>query len=119
MPTKKWSKKVTEESHAVKLDEGVFTWKSPHKIAESLLKSARNNKKRKGTVYQSAMSMLNFYINRGGNNISSEQKQVLEKTKDELREIFNRSTKKRPDDYENNQRIYGEVRKRKKFERTL
>jgi len=87
MPTKKWSKKVTEESHAVKLDEGVFTWKSPHKIAESLLKSARNNKKRKGTVYQSAMSMLNFYINRAGDNLTQERKKVLEKAKDELRKI--------------------------------
>jgi putative cell wall-binding protein len=58
----KWSKKVTETSHALQLEEGIFTWKDPQKIEKSLQKSALESHERKGTPYQSAMSMLNFYI---------------------------------------------------------
>jgi Protein of unknown function (DUF3175) len=88
VPAKKWSKKVTETSHALALEEGVFTWKDPKKIAKSLQKSALESLERKGTPYQSAMSMLNFYINRAGKKLSKEQKVILEKAKDELKVIF-------------------------------
>jgi hypothetical protein len=36
------------------------------------------------------MSMLTFYINRAGNNLSAERKTVLEAAKDELRKAFGR-----------------------------
>lgn len=84
----KWSKKVTESSNALDLEEGVFTWKDPEKIAKSLKKSALNSNRRKGTPYQSAMSMLNFYINRAGKNLSSEQRKILIKAKQELANLF-------------------------------
>src|SRR3989344_1544899 len=65
---KYWSGEVTKKSIALDLEEGVFTWKDPRKIAASLKKSAEDSTRRKGTPFQSAMSMLNFYINRAGKN---------------------------------------------------
>jgi hypothetical protein len=61
-----WSQEVTEHSNALDLDRSVFTWKDPRRIAASLKRSAQRSRQRKGTPYQSAMSMLNFYINLGG-----------------------------------------------------
>jgi putative cell wall-binding protein len=85
---KKWSAAVTEHSHAMNLDEGVFTWSDPAKIAGSLKRSAEKSTERKGTVYETAMSMLTFYLNRGGKNIPREQKRVLEQAKEKLKELF-------------------------------
>jgi hypothetical protein len=65
--------------------------KDPHKIAVSLKRSAEQSTRRKGTPYQSAMSMLNFYINRAGRNLPQRQKHVLEHAKDELRDVFERT----------------------------
>lgn len=84
---KKWSQKVTQESHALTLEEGVFTWKDPKKIALSLKASAEKSKDRKGTPHQSAMSMLNFYINRAGSKLDKDQKIILEQAKKELQNI--------------------------------
>jgi len=88
MATKKWSQKITTESHALILEEGVFTWKSPKKIAKSLQQSALVSKKRKGSPLQSAMSMLTFYINRAGDKLDKDQKMILEQAKVELRKLF-------------------------------
>lgn len=85
---RKWSQKVTQESHAMDLEKGVFTWHDPKKIALSLKHSVLESKTRKGTPYQSAMSMLDFYINRAGEKLDPHQKEVLEKAKDELRVLF-------------------------------
>ena len=87
---KKWSQKVTEKSNALDLEEGVFTWHNPKKIARSLKKSAVNSTRRKAGVFQSAMSMLNFYINRAGKNLDPKQKIILNKAKDELRLLVNK-----------------------------
>lgn len=84
----KWSQKITEESHALSLEEGVFTWKNPTKIANSLALSSLSSFNRKGTPFQSAMSMLNFYINRGGKKLPKDQKIILNKAKEKLRIIF-------------------------------
>lgn len=81
---------MTERSDALDLEEGVFKKKDPHAIALSLKKSAEESTRKKGTPYQSAMSMLNFYINRAGDNLSKTQKKTLENTKDELRKVFGR-----------------------------
>lgn len=86
----KWSSEVTEHSDALDLEEGVFTWNDPQKIAGSLKKSAEKSKRKKGTPYQSAMSMLTFYINRDGKNLDKKQKNILEDAKEELRELFGR-----------------------------
>lgn len=85
---KKWSQKITENSHALDLETGVFTFDDPKKIASSLKKSALDSQHRKGTPYQSAMSMLNFYINRAGAKLPKERKAILTKAKAELRKIF-------------------------------
>lgn len=90
MPTKYWSSKVTQESRALILEPGIFTWNSPKTIAKSLKKSADTSKYRKGTSYQSAMSMLNFYINRAGTNLTPSRKRILEQTKIELRKLYHR-----------------------------
>ena len=83
-----WSAKVTRRSNALSLEEGVFTWDSPRKIAQSLKRSADASRRRKGTSFQSAMSMLNFYINRAGRNLSPKRKKILEEAKVELRKIY-------------------------------
>jgi hypothetical protein len=85
---KKWSNLVTKNSNALDLEEGVFTWSDPHKIALSLKKSAENSVRRTTDPYRSAMSMLNFYINRSGRNLVGMQKETLEKAKDELKNVF-------------------------------
>lgn len=88
-----WSKEVTLKSRALVLEEGVFTWKDPKRIVKSLKKSAEESTERKGTPFQSAMSMLNFYINRAGKNLDSKQCQILEQTKEELRIVFGKNKK--------------------------
>lgn len=88
--TRKWSARVTETSDALDLHKGVFSYDDPAKIARSLKRSAMKSRRRKGTPYQSAMSMLNFYINRAGHNLPEKQKQVLEDAKEELRKVFGR-----------------------------
>lgn len=85
---KYWSDYVTKHSFALDLEEGVFTWKDPKKIALSLKKLAEESSLRKGTSFQSAMSMLNFYINRAGKNLNKNQKNILEQAKTELRKLF-------------------------------
>jgi hypothetical protein len=87
---KRWSARVTQHSKALDLEPRVFRARDPRKIACSLKRSAERSKRRKGTPYQSAMSMLNFYINRAGKNLPQTRKQVLEDTKKELRDVFNR-----------------------------
>ncbi len=87
-PRPRWSQHVTETSHALVLEPGVFTWDDPKRIAASLKRSAEASRERKGTPYQSAMSMLNFYINRAGKNLPPARRQVLEEAKAELRALF-------------------------------
>ena len=89
-PKKKWSRRVMQTSDALDLQSGVFKSKDPKKIASSLKRSAEKSKRRKGTPYQSAMSMLNFYINRAGKHLSAREKQPLEKAKHELRKLYGR-----------------------------
>jgi len=86
----KWSQKVTEHSNALDLEEGVFKRSDPKDIAQSLKKSAEHSKRKKAGAFQSAMSMLTFYINRGGKGLSERQKTILEKAKVELRKLFHK-----------------------------
>ena len=89
-PRKYWSAKVTRESDALDLEPGVFTDSDPDRIAASLKRSAEHSERRKGGAFQSAMSMLNFYINRAGRNLPAERKRVLARAKDALRRRFGR-----------------------------
>jgi Protein of unknown function (DUF3175) len=89
--SRRWSAKVTRHSDALDLEHDVFKSKDPRKIAISLKRSAQSSKRRKGTPFQSAMSMLNFYINRAGKNLPKTRKRVLEHAKDELRDVFGRT----------------------------
>lgn len=88
--SKNWSNRVTRESNALDLQEGVFTWKDPEKIARSLSMSVEFSTRRKAPSFRSAMSMLVFYINRAGKNLDKEQARILEKAKDELRKLYGR-----------------------------
>ena len=84
----RWSQRVTEESNALDLEKDVFSKSDPRSIALSLKRSAEQSQRRKSDPYRSAMSMLTFYINRAGRNLSKERKERLEKAKDELRDLY-------------------------------
>lgn len=86
--TKQWSARVTRESHALVLEDGVFTWSDPRRIARSLKGSADRSRNRKASPLRSAMSMLAFYINRAGANLDDGQRRILEQAKDELRKLY-------------------------------
>jgi hypothetical protein len=85
---RRWSKHVTETSDALDLKGGVFTLRDPKKIAASLKRSAEHSTRRKANPYRSALSMLTFYLNRAGRNLSASRRKVLERAKDELRGQF-------------------------------
>ena len=89
-PQRRWSQHVTETSDALDLESKVFARGSARQVARSLQRSAEKSQRRKSSPYRSAMSMLTFYINRAGNNLSAERKTVLEAAKDELRKAFGR-----------------------------
>jgi hypothetical protein len=87
---KRWSAEVTRRSDALDLESGVFRQPSPRRVALSLKRSAERSRRRKARPYQSAMSMLNFYLNRAGRNLPARQKAVLAKAKLELCKLYHR-----------------------------
>jgi hypothetical protein len=87
---RRWSKRVNETSNALDLEKSVFKKTSAKEIAKSLKRSAEHSKRRKAKPFQSAMSMLNFYVNRAGKNLPTKQKHRLDQAKDKLRELFHR-----------------------------
>ena len=84
-----WSHKVA--SDALDLEPGVFTLDDPEAIARSLKRSAEESRRRKSEPFRSAMSMLNFYINRAGRNLPKTQRSRLERAKDELRSLYGKA----------------------------
>jgi Protein of unknown function (DUF3175) len=88
---RRWSKQVAEKSDALDLQPGIFTSRSPRAIARSLKRSAERSRRRKASPFQSAMSMLNLYINRAGKTLPASRRRVLERAKDELRDVFGRN----------------------------
>ncbi len=88
--SQRWSQQITQTSNALDLEPGVFSWDDPRKIAMSLKRSADNSQRRKAAPFASAMSMLNFYINRAGKHLPDRQREVLEEAKNELRELYGR-----------------------------
>ncbi|SDV51013.1 DUF3175 domain-containing protein [Chitinasiproducens palmae] len=91
----RWSQRVTEHSDAMDLENGVFKQHDPERLARSVKASAERSRRRRGTPFQSAMSMLNFYGNRARRNLSRDQKAVLQKAKDALRALYGREPKPR------------------------
>jgi Protein of unknown function (DUF3175) len=89
-PTHLWSAKVTESSDALDLESDVFK-RGPTAIARSIKRSAERSKRRKSSPYRSAMSILTFYENRAGKNLSARQRNNLERAKDALRKLFGRA----------------------------
>src|SRR5204863_7091842 len=88
--SKRWSQRVTETSNALDLDRGVFSRTDPRSIARSLKRSAEHSRRRKSNPFRSAMSMLNFYINRAGKGLSKTRRARLEAAKEELRDLYRR-----------------------------
>ncbi len=88
MTTKRWSQRVTERGNALDLEGGVFTKNDPKAIARSLKRSAERSKRRKSDPYRSAMSMLNFYMNRAGKSLPKTRRAKLERAKKELRALY-------------------------------
>jgi hypothetical protein len=87
---KRWSRRVTESSDALDLDKGVFSLDSPRRIALSLKRSAERSRRRKADPFRSAMSMLNFYINRAGRKLPKTRRTRLEAAKGELRRLYHK-----------------------------
>jgi hypothetical protein len=88
--TRRWSHKVMQKSDALDLESGIFKSGNAEAIAQSLKRSSLESKRRRGTPYQSAMSMLNFYVNRAGKNLPKSRRNVLQAAKGKLREAFGR-----------------------------
>ena len=78
-------------SDALDLEPGVFTRRSAKAIAVSLKRSALASHRRKSEPFRSAMSMLNFHINRAGRGLSPERRRTLERAKGELRKLFGKA----------------------------
>ena len=91
---KRWSQRVTEESNALDLEQGVFSRDSPRSIARSLKRSADHSQRRKSDPFRSAMSMLTFYINRAGKSLSKARRKRLEAAKKELRNLYGKAPRK-------------------------
>jgi len=87
---KRWSQHVTKTSNALDLDSGVFSRDDPRSIARSLKRSADRSQRRKTDPFRSAMSMLTFYINRAGKNLSAARRAKLQAAKEELRRLYHR-----------------------------
>ena len=90
----RWSQRVTETSNALNLEAGIFTLRDPHRIARSLKLSAELSPRRKADPFRSAMSMLNFYINRAGRQLPARQRARLEAAKEELRALFHKQPRR-------------------------
>ncbi|WP_244817029.1 DUF3175 domain-containing protein [Caballeronia sp. Lep1P3] len=86
----RWSHHVMETSDAMDLEHDIFKTGNAEEIAQSLKHSSEKSTRRKGSPFQSAMSMLNFYINRAGRNLPKTRRTTLERAKKHLREAFGR-----------------------------
>ncbi len=88
-----WSAAITRHSNSLDLEKNVFRSHDPRRIALSLKRSAEQSHRRKGTPFQSAMSMLNFYLNRAGSGLPARQQHILTHAKEELRQVFHRAAR--------------------------
>jgi hypothetical protein len=90
-PKKKlWVRHVQETSNAMDLPPGLFK-RSSKEVAKGLKKAVLESNRTKGTKFQSAMSMLNFFINRAGKKLPQADRDRLEQAKVELRKLFGKA----------------------------
>ncbi|HZE97467.1 MAG TPA: DUF3175 domain-containing protein [Planctomycetota bacterium] len=82
-----WVRRVQATSNAMDIEDGLFS-RTPREIARGLRRSVMTSNRTKGTKFQSAMSMLDWFINRGGRGLSARRKAALERAKKELRDLF-------------------------------
>lgn len=87
---RKWSAKVTQTSDAMDVEKDAFKSESPQHIAASVKHSAERSHRRKSSPFRSAMSMLTFYKNRAGKNLSPRRRGILDAAKNRLRRLFHR-----------------------------
>ena len=85
---KKWSAEVTAHDTPYDLEPGLFASGSPQQIAAALKKSAEDPRRNSDDPYRTAMSMLDFYVNRAGDKLSAEQRAKLGQAKMALRQAF-------------------------------
>jgi hypothetical protein len=85
---KLWSKEVTEHDHPLALPPGLFKSNDPDAIAAALQRSAEDPRRGSDDAFRTAMSMLDFYMNRAGTNLSAADRNALEKAKTALRKRF-------------------------------
>ncbi len=86
-----WSKAVTEHDRGDAIPPGLFKTGTPEEIAAALQSAAEDPRRASEDPYRSAMSMLDFYINRAGRNLSANERAALEKAKTALRKRFGKS----------------------------
>jgi hypothetical protein len=86
----KWSADVTAHDHPFDLEPGLFANGTAQEIAAALKKSAQDPARGSDDPYRTAMSMLDFYINRAGDKLSMEQNAKLDQAKMSLRQSFGR-----------------------------
>jgi hypothetical protein len=84
---RRWVAGVQSTSNAMDLEPGVFRKKSAEAIAKSVLRSVKRSRRRKGTILSSGISMLTYYANRGGRNLSSTQKKKIQAAKNKYRKL--------------------------------
>ena len=89
--SEKWSHEVTEHDHPYALPPGIFKSADPDVIAAALQHSAEDPKRGSEDAYRTAMSMLDFYINRAGTNLSDGDRAALEQAKTALRKRFGKA----------------------------
>ena len=87
---RKWSAKVTKQSDAMDLEKDIFKSNDPEKIARSIKHSSESSARRKTNPYRSGVSMISFYENRAGKNLSAEKKKILQCAKRDLKRQFGR-----------------------------
>jgi hypothetical protein len=87
---KKWSADVTAHDHPFDLEPGLFASGSAQQVAAALKKSAQDPARHSDDPYRSAISMLDFYVNRAGANLSADQRAKLDQVKSLLRQSSGR-----------------------------
>jgi len=84
----RWSAEVMRRSNALDLEPGVFTRDTARQVALSLKRSADRSLRRRSAPFRSAMSMLNFHINRAGKGLTRSRRKILKQAKEELRKLY-------------------------------
>ena len=79
---------VLDGTRALDYEPGLLQKKNARTIARELKRAAEASERRKGTPLQAAMGVLNFRLTRAGKSLAPEQREVLQRAKEELRKLF-------------------------------